>query len=199
MESPKIERYEENGRRIVASRKAAGYSSAAKLARAMGLKENRVRTWERGTRSPGILEFDKLSEVLGVSAQYLAGFTENPGLINPDFEKPTAAQEIAFAAIKDVTAGRENIELLTISDNSMDPILSKGDQVIVDKDSHLSSGAGCFALSVGDQIVVRELSLTTSGKVSLSWENSKHHDDMTVANLSELSIIGRVVWFARDL
>ena len=47
--------------------------SQAQLAALIGVKKNPVSTWERGTRKPDVAALNKLSEVFGVSFEYIIG------------------------------------------------------------------------------------------------------------------------------
>ena len=70
--------------RIKQLRKKKGLSQF-ELAELIGVKNNTVSTWERGTRKPDFEALSKLSEVFEVSFEYILGNSEN----DTPREKPT--------------------------------------------------------------------------------------------------------------
>lgn len=131
-----------------------------------------------------------MAKEIGVSASWLAGFEDDP--VKPEPE------DFAFSAIKDIIANRENIALLNVKDDSMAPTLKIGDSVIIDKDSKLSGGSGLFAVVINGVETIRECSLLTSGLIALSWYNERIEDIKQIAPES-IDVIGRVIWFSREL
>lgn len=71
--------------------------SQSDLAELVGVKNNTVSTWERGTRKPDFEALNKLSEVFGVSFEYILGTSEN----DAPREKPTS-DELDMLALSDL-------------------------------------------------------------------------------------------------
>jgi len=174
--------------RLTSARKAAGISSAAEVARLCGMKENRVRGYFSGIRAPGFVEIEKFAAVLNVSPAFLSGY-----------EEEASSEKADLSFIKSLLDSRTNSKFITVSDDSMSPDIKNGDNALIDLDLDMSSGSGLFAITVGEMTLIRKLAMTASGKISVSWTNDQHHDDLTLADPNELTILGRAVWIGRAL
>ena len=62
--------------RLKAAREAKGMTQL-ELAQAIAVSLASVKSWERGTTNVNGLNLKKLSDVLGVSEEYLAGYTDD--------------------------------------------------------------------------------------------------------------------------
>jgi len=87
--------------RIKQLRKKKGLSQS-ELAELVGVKNNTVSTWERGTRKPDFEALDRLSEVFETSFEYILGSSDN----DVARAKPTIEQldELALSALADELA-----------------------------------------------------------------------------------------------
>ena len=82
--------------RIKQLRKKKGLSQA-ELAERIGVKNNTVSTWERGTRKPDFEALDNLSDFFEVSFEYILGNTED----DTPRKKPTD-EELNKLALSDL-------------------------------------------------------------------------------------------------
>ena len=57
--------------RLKAVRKAAGFQHMMTFARELGIEPEAYRRWERGETEPGIANLSKITEITGVSLDFL--------------------------------------------------------------------------------------------------------------------------------
>ena len=67
------------GRRIKSARKSAGMSQEA-LGDRLGIGKSSISDWESGKRAIPIDTVEQISEILGVSVQYIMGWVEEPAV-----------------------------------------------------------------------------------------------------------------------
>lgn len=63
--------------RLQAIRVKRGYTQET-LAEALGIEKKQVSRWETGSTIPGSEKLGEIAQILGVSADYLLGLTDNP-------------------------------------------------------------------------------------------------------------------------
>ncbi|MDO2137952.1 S24 family peptidase, partial [Escherichia coli] len=82
--------------------------------------------------------------------------------------------------------------------DSMEPLLSDGDAVVIDQDLRPVRDEAIYVIRVGDQLYAKRLQRQFDGSIAIISEN-KAYKDMVVPKdqLSNLDIIGRVVWLGR--
>lgn len=93
-----------------------------------------------------------------------------------------------------------NLRLLDIKGDSMEPALSNGDMILVDTSHRTPSPPGIFVLYDGFGLVAKRLQILPNSqpaRCSIISENSQYAP--YERDLSEVRIIGKVVWFARKL
>ncbi len=95
-------------------------------------------------------------------------------------------------------ADADNLRIISIDGDSMEPILEAGDKILVDTSRKAPSPPGIFVLFDGMGLVAKQLEPvpnTEPARVLIRSANARYQDyERTV---DEVSIIGRVVWFAR--
>jgi len=112
-----------------------------------------------------------------------------------------AAGQIGFprAALREMaSAGPEHLSMIRVDGASMEPLLSDGDSIIVDRaDAADGLRDGVYVLRLEDRLLVKRLALTpTPGRVDVRSDNRDHPGWDNVA-LADLAVIGRVVWVGR--
>lgn len=93
-----------------------------------------------------------------------------------------------------------SIGIIPVHGDSMDPTLLSGDRVMINLNDRLPSPPGIFALWDGLGVVVKRLEHVPHSDpaiIVISSDNPKHRT--YERTIDEISIIGRVVWFARRL
>lgn len=94
----------------------------------------------------------------------------------------------------------EDLRIITIRGDSMEPTLHEGDVIMVDTSRKHPSPPGIFILFDGLGLVAKRIELITNSlppSVSILSDNQRY--GAYTRALSEIQIIGRVVWFAREL
>lgn len=85
----------------------------AQLGEKVGVKQNTFTNWENGKRTPNIEDIIKLSTLLGVSIDYLIGYSNiKPSYSDPNIETESTRTEVALLEITDLLTGinKEAIE-----------------------------------------------------------------------------------------
>jgi len=98
----------------------------------------------------------------------------------------------------ELRAEAENLRIISIDGDSMEPILEAGDKILIDTSRKAPSPPGIFVLYDGMGLVAKQLEPvpnTEPARVLIRSANPRYQDyERTV---DEVSIIGRVVWYAR--
>lgn len=85
---------------------------------------------------------------------------------------------------------------VTVSGDSMEPILRDGDEVVVDlvaTGQHLADGV--YIIALGDELRVKRLRMRMDGSVEVRGDNPAYAAEvLPPAAAEELRVIGRVVW-----
>ena len=92
------------------------------------------------------------------------------------------------------------LKLLSVSGDSMSPTLEDGDMVMIDTGRRMPSPPGIFILDDGVGLVAKRVDTipnTTPPHLRLSSDNPAYSNYQR--RLEEVHIVGRVVWFARNI
>ena len=92
------------------------------------------------------------------------------------------------------------LKLLSISGDSMSPTLEDGDLVMVDTGRRMPSPPGIFILDDGVGLVAKRVDAipnTTPPQLRLSSDNPAYSNYQR--RIDEVHVVGRVVWFARNI
>jgi phage repressor protein C with HTH and peptisase S24 domain len=88
--------------------------------------------------------------------------------------------------------------MLTISGDSMNPTLAHNDMVLIDTSKKHPTPPSIFVLFDGFGLVAKRCEyIETTGKIRLSSDNPTYSSYERSAD--EVVIVGRVVWFAREI
>ena len=94
----------------------------------------------------------------------------------------------------------ENLRLLSIAGDSMDPTLVHADIVLIDTASTHPNPPGIFIIYDGFSLAPKRLELLSHlprAKIRLISDNPQY--TTYVKSVEDIAIIGRVVWFARGI
>lgn len=95
--------------------------------------------------------------------------------------------------IKYIATSAKNLILMRVTGTSMEPEIKDGGTVMIDMGrKHPKTGA-YFALGYGDTLSVKELEVLPAGRVRVISKNVATYPPYE-ANLSDIRIIGQVVW-----
>lgn len=185
----------------------AGYRSQADLAKILFVNQTAVSQWERGATTPSPPILLKLSQLYGVSTDYLLGQDDSPpakgGVKIPVLGDvaagiPIEAVEniVDYEEIDQATASTGEFFALRIKGSSMEPRIKEGDVVIVRKQSDADTGDTAIVLVNGDSATCKRIKKEPDGSLWLIPNNpaydSRHFSPAEIQDIP-VSIIGRVV------
>jgi len=89
------------GKRIANARKKKGLRQN-ELAEALGIKQNRLSNWEVGVTPPRADQIVSLTQILGVSSDYLLGIAEDGNDVELSYSKQQLIEHIKSASTSEV-------------------------------------------------------------------------------------------------
>ncbi|MDX9820647.1 MAG: S24 family peptidase [Syntrophales bacterium] len=93
----------------------------------------------------------------------------------------------------------ENMSLIKVSGDSMEPTLLSGDLVLVDHaKTTVAPQGGIYAISIDQEIMIKRVQvLFNEGKLRIISDNKQY--DPIEATPDQVRINGKVIWFGREL
>ncbi len=105
------------------------------------------------------------------------------------------------SVLKTIYSGNPNdLKLLSIRGDSMEPILSDGDNIMVNTTDISPSPPGIFVLFDGIGIMAKRIELipqANAGQIRISSANPQY--SAYQRHLNDIRIICRVIWYGRSL
>jgi phage repressor protein C with HTH and peptisase S24 domain len=96
----------------------------------------------------------------------------------------------------------ENLYLINVEGESMEPTLRQGNVILVNHADNTVTRDGIYALKIGDSVLVKRLQRLPNSIVKVTSDNPVYQPfdiDLSDNSSSEISIIGRAVWFGQVL
>lgn len=191
--------------RLREARKAKGLTQV-EVSRIIGISQNGYSDWETGKNRVDARSLGRLSELYGVTVNYLLGIDENDapakGVRIPVLGSVAAG--IPIEAIQDIV-DYEEIDAdmaaageyfgLRIKGSSMEPRIREGDVVIVRRQEEAETGDTVVVLVNGDSATVKRIKIEPNG-IALIPNNPAYDTRFYSAAEVELlpvHIIGKVV------
>lgn len=185
----------------------AGYKSQADLAKLLFVNQTAVSQWERGVTTPSPPILLKLSQLYGVSTDYLLGKNTStddkngikvPVLGDVAAGIPIEAVEniVDYEEIDTAMASTGKYYGLRIKGSSMEPRIREGDVVIVRQQEDADTGDTAVVLVNGESATVKRIKKGPDGGLWLLPNNPayepQHYSPAEVAD-KPVRIIGKVV------
>lgn len=185
----------------------AGYKSQADLAKLLFVNQTAVSQWERGVTTPSPPILLKLSQLYGVSTDYLLGqhtsTDDQKGVKIPVLGDvaagiPIEAVEniVDYEEIDTAMASTGKYYGLRIKGSSMEPRIREGDVVIVRQQEDADTGDTAVVLVNGESATVKRIKKEPDGGLWLLPNNPaydpQHYSPAEVAE-KPVRIIGKVV------
>ena len=185
----------------------AGYKSQADLAKLLFVNQTAVSQWERGVTTPSPPILLKLSQLYGVSTDYLLGKNTStdgkkgvkiPVLGDVAAGIPIEAVEniVDYEEIDTAMASNGKYYGLRIKGSSMEPRIREGDVVIVRQQEDADTGDTAVVLVNGESATVKRIKKEPDGGLWLLPNNPaydpQHYSPAEVAD-KPVRIIGKVV------
>lgn len=93
----------------------------------------------------------------------------------------------------------EQLKVVEVAGDSMEPTLYKGDHVLVDLGNRAIAQHGLFVLRLDESLMVKRVQKSFStGTVRIISDNPKYHAE-EITEDGRLDVIGRVVWIGRNV
>lgn len=170
----------------------------AAIQRALG----KPRTYFEPVESDDLPETDvkdDLPEMVRIP-EYNVRLSAGPGSFNDD-EKIIDHWQFSRRYIEnELRVAPSNLGLVTVDGDSMYPTLWPGDRVMVDMSETNPAKGGVYAIFDSDATVVKRVERVPASEppmVVLISDNKNHNQYRVPADL--VTVIGRVVWFARRM
>lgn len=212
------------GQRLRLEMKQQGVSSAD-LAKRAGVKTSFLYDIISGkSANPSTVKLARVADILGVSLTYLVGGAEHPktaAASDSDYAViPRLTVDISPGGgvtlaqhyeegryhfrrswIRDrLSASSDGLVLIYVCGDSMEPTLFHNDTVMVDTTRKTPTPPGIFVLFDGFGLVVKRLEHVAAAGVKAFRIISDNPQYSSYERLpDETFIIGRVVWFAREI
>ena len=181
------------------------------LAKKVGVSASTVSDWVTGKKIPRISKIDKLSAIFGVERKFLLGDSFSEDSFSPQgceyvripvFETVTGIPlktkdfVIGYEVIPQAMAQYGDHFALKIKDQSMEPVLSEGDVIIVQKQSDVDSGEIAIVLVDNEEATVKRVKKSPIG-ITLIGDNASVYQPHFYTNdqikTIPIWIIGKVV------
>lgn len=195
-----------------------GTRAARVFARDSSLSEGAIRSYLSGETYPTLDRLEQIAQAADVSAMWLAfGEQRQTALVIEDdkyayvplydahcsaghgawSEGATVLTQLAFTAYSLRKKGLDSARLsaIRVDGDSMEGLLSDGDTVMIDHSRSSLEGEAVYVIRLDDHLYAKRLQRQFDGSIHIISEN-KAYRDMVVPRdqLSDLEIIGRVVW-----
>jgi phage repressor protein C with HTH and peptisase S24 domain len=184
----------------------------AALAEQLGCEEDELRHRKvpprkpRTTRSqvPAVIQPAPASDALegfGRVTEIDVRASAGPGAIHEGFEEVKQVWYFPEDVIRhELRARTSDLRMITIDGDSMEPLLSSGDRVLIDISQRVSVPPGIFAIWDGMGLVAKRIEHEPNSDPAMVVIKSINPEYQTYQRMAEeVHIIGRVVWTSRRL
>ena len=92
----------------------------------------------------------------------------------------------------------ERLALIDVDGDSMAPMLTHGDMILVDTTDGKGVTEGIHVINLGGRLLVKRLRPLVDGSVEVASDNERYGSEVVPAEqLDQLKVVGRVVWQGR--
>lgn len=210
------------GQRLRLEMKKRGISSV-ELARLADVKTSFLYDVISGkSANPSSIKLARVAESLGISLTYLAGTSDSPN-DGYQFSLPAGIQDyVTIGRImvengtlcvrddaqegykfhkdwvkKNLAITPADARLLTVHGDHMSPTLLHGDTLLIDSTQKHPSPPGIFVLFDGMGLVTKRLEMVSTNQLRVICDNT--HYSTYESTFDAVTIVGRVVWFSREI
>lgn len=202
-----------------------GEMQQAELADKLSIHKNTMANYERGDRFPDVKILLKLLETFpdtnptwlltGEGSKNRSEPVQSGFVMFPRYELEAGAgpgrnvqseQVVDFVSFKEewvqnfLRVPRENLALLSVKGDSMNPTLNDGDMILVDLRADRIDDSAIYVLEFDDALLVKRIQRKLDGSVVIKSDNHLYEPEVLQKGRAEaLRIIGRVVWSGRRM
>lgn len=204
-----------------------GSTSQEDMALRLGIAVNSWGRYEREENPPHVEFLQLLREKMGISSDWLLTGEGNQAIgireETPDYGglaliplydvKAKAGHGVVVTSERivdslafkqdflrnELGATRDDLYLIHVEGDSMEPTLRAGDLILVDRRRTTADREGIYVLRMDDALLVKRLQRQPGGRIMATSDNPTYQSfDVDLKALHDgLSIIGRVVWAGR--
>ena len=95
-----------------------------------------------------------------------------------------------------IASSMKSLVLMRVQGRSMDPTIQDGDTVMIDTGRQVIKEGLLYALRFDSTVMIKRLSFRPGGRIQVISDNRQEYDPFE-ADLSELHVIGQIVFFCR--
>ncbi len=96
-------------------------------------------------------------------------------------------------------ATADDLAVITVSGDSMNPTLYDGDRILVDLTATSLKNDGIYVLRNDDMILVKRISLNPVTKLCTIKSDNNFYESWEGCEPADLDILGRVIWMGRNI
>ncbi|MCF6214669.1 MAG: hypothetical protein L3J58_00685 [Emcibacter sp.] len=96
-------------------------------------------------------------------------------------------------------ATADDLAVITVSGDSMNPTLYDGDRILVDMTQTSIKNDGIYVLRNDDMILVKRISLNPVTKLCTIKSDNSFYESWEGCKTTDLDILGRVIWMGRNI
>ena len=199
---------------------ADSIGSGDELARRTGIPRRTLETYLTGAAEPKASRLAAIAKVAGVSLDWLVTgvnskheLSDDEGWIDvPLYDVKVSAghgallnqerviTQLKFRYYSLARKGLQTDQLcaVQVTGDSMLPTLSEGDTLLIDRVKQLPIGDDIFVIRFSEMLLAKRLQRLASGGIRIISDNSMYPPEtISVTDLPQLVVLGRVVWFGR--
>ena len=203
---------------------AARVGSGDELARRTGIPRRTLETYLSGDAEPKASRLNAIAMAAKVSLDWLISGTHNASNI-PDNNDPGWAdvplydvrvsaghgamldheRVITHLKFRRNSLARKGLQTdklcaVQVSGDSMLPTLSEGDTLLIDRIQQTPVGDDIFVIRFSEALLAKRLQRLANGGIRIISDNPLYPPEaIAPSDLSQLAVLGRVVWFGRWL
>lgn len=98
--------------------------------------------------------------------------------------------------LRRIASSIKSLVLMRVQGRSMDPTIQDGDTVMIDTGRQVIKEGLLYALRFDSTVMIKRLSFRPGGRIQVISDNRQEYDPFE-ADLSELHVIGQIVFFCR--
>lgn len=195
------------------------------VGKAFGVSQKGARKWLEGEAIPHTKRLAKIADKLGTTVEWLLTGKGSKGLVTIG-ENKTGASDFSLVPLYNVkaaagtgaivtnerivdtlafradflrhelNAGKDDLYLIHVEGDSMEPTLRAGDVILVDHRRSQPDREGIYVIRMDDALLVKRIQLQPGGKVLATSDNT-NYKAFELKQDDSVALVGRVVWAGR--
>lgn len=183
-----------------------------------------LQAWENDEREPTVSYLVALCELLSISSDYLLYGQESAQGLNEEFigiqdtkltEAGLITKNYHFRKdwINKTTKNPTGLSIYRPKDESMNPVINKGDMVLLEtfshrKDNTIKTGLsaldglldGLYVVRINDRLTIRNVEFSPTGNILISPANPTFNSfSLNRGEFDPSNIVGKVIWYCREV